>query len=67
MTLQQPIPTVESSPFFTQRQSIEFVKKVFRLEPNFDERALLLCIATDTASGEVLMLDWITPSATSVF
>ncbi len=48
---------------FKPRTSVEQVEEGLELAPKFGPDGLLPCITTDAASGEVLMLGWMTADA----
>ncbi|WP_404815028.1 phosphoribosyl-AMP cyclohydrolase [Celeribacter naphthalenivorans] len=48
---------------FAPRKTIEQVEESTELAPKFDHNGLLPCITTDAATGDVLMLGWMTEEA----
>jgi len=48
----------EEKTIFAARQSIEQVEEGHQCAPKFDENGLIVCITSDAASGEVLMLGY---------
>lgn len=48
---------------FANRQSIEQVEEGRQLAPKFDAQGLIVCVTTDAASGEVLMLGYMNREA----
>ncbi|TVS04467.1 MAG: phosphoribosyl-AMP cyclohydrolase [Rhodobacteraceae bacterium] len=48
---------------FHPRRTVEQVEEGAELAPKFDDDGLILCITTDTSSGEVLMLGWMDAEA----
>jgi phosphoribosyl-AMP cyclohydrolase len=54
---------VGSHNFFAERRSIEQVEEGRELAPKFDEHGLIPAVATDQATGEVLMVGYMNPEA----
>ncbi len=50
-------------PSFPQAADVEALERGDVLAPRFDDRGLIAAIATDAASGEVLMLAWMNAEA----
>ncbi|TFY95188.1 phosphoribosyl-AMP cyclohydrolase [Pseudomonas nabeulensis] len=51
------------SVFFYERTSIEQVEEGNELAPKFDRDGLIVCVTTDAANGEVLMLGYMNQDA----
>ncbi|AKX57402.1 phosphoribosyl-AMP cyclohydrolase [Thiopseudomonas alkaliphila] len=58
-----PVGTPKSAPTFSPRKSIEQVEEGHELAPKFDRDGLIVCVTTDAANGEVLMLGYMNQDA----
>jgi phosphoribosyl-AMP cyclohydrolase len=54
---------MSETPRFARRGSTESVENGTELQPKFDEAGVLAAVATDHATGEVLMLAWMDADA----
>ncbi len=58
-----PVGAPKPAPPFSLRISIEQVEEGHELAPKFDRDGLVVCVITDAANGEVLMLGYMIQDA----